>query len=283
VAALGCRVTASLAEAGPLDALLICTPAPVHARAALDAMRDGLDVFVEKPLATSLIDARSVRDAAARSDRVLAVGYNLRFDAGLAALRAALTAGRVGRLLHARLEFGQYLPDWRPGRDYRETVTARAASGGGILLEASHELDVLRWLCGDWSAVSAMVRRLGDLDVDVEDTASAIVEMTGGVIAEVHLDFLRRGYRRTVTCIGTDGTLEWDLRTGTVATAADGSTERLASAADPNDMYVAELRAFLAAAATRTTPAVTADDAVGALELVEAIRSASERGATVRR
>lgn len=282
VKALGLPAVATLDAADGLDALLICTPAPSHATQTADAIRRGLDVFVEKPLATSIEDARTLRDLAESSARVLAVGYNLRFDPGLQMLHTALREGRVGRLLHARLEFGQYLPDWRPGRDYRTTVTARASDGGGILFEASHELDVLHWLCGPWTAVTAMVRRLGDLDVDVEDTVCAIVETQAGILAEVHLDFIRRGYTRGITCIGTEGTLEWQLRNGTSVTGPDGSRTQLIGASEPNTMYVLELQAFLEAVRSRSTPPVVAEDGIRALELIDAIRAASRTGSVVR-
>jgi predicted dehydrogenase len=282
IAALGFATASSLDSIGRVDVELICTPAPEHARLAIAAIQSGIDVFIEKPLATTLLDGRAIRDAATSSDRIVAVGYNLRFDAALQELRRHLSSGRVGRLLHLRVEFGQYLPDWRPGRDYRTTVTASSATGGGILLEASHELDVLRWLCGDWSTVTAVVRRLGDLDIDVEDTACAIIETRAGAIAEVHLDFLRRGYARRVTCVGSDGLLEWDLRGGTSHTGADGVVRKVAEPADANAMYLAELRDFLGRVRDRTTPAVTVEDGLAALELVEAIRASSESRATVR-
>ena len=48
-----------------------------------------------------------------------------------------------------RAEYGQYLPAWRPSRDYRETYTAQSAQGGGILLDASHEIDYVRWIGGE--------------------------------------------------------------------------------------------------------------------------------------
>lgn len=283
LASRGVRVHAALEDVGALDAVLICTPATEHARLATDAIAAGLDVFVEKPFATSADDAKRVLELVARTDRVLAVGYNLRFDTGLAALRDALRVGRIGRLLHTRFDFGQYLPDWRPGRDYRRTVSARASTGGGILLEASHELDLLRWLCGEWTAVIAFARRLGDLDVDVEDTVCAVVETSAGVVAEVHLDFLRRGYRRRVECMGTHGTLEWEFSSGVSLTTSAGAIERLADRTDPNDMYVAELREFLERVRDRRAPTVTAEDGFRALELVEAIRSSSASGAAVRR
>ena len=72
---------------------------------------------------------------------------------------------------------------WRPSRDYRETYTAQASQGGGILLDASHEIDYVRWIAGDISGVFARAEHLSDLSLDVEDTAALVLRMERGVHA----------------------------------------------------------------------------------------------------
>ena len=61
----------------------------------------------------------------------------------------------VGKILSVRCEVGQFLPSWRPNIDYRESVSARKALGGGALLELSHEIDYLMWIFGDIDWVKA--------------------------------------------------------------------------------------------------------------------------------
>lgn len=283
VAELGLAAHPAVSHVSRLDAAIIATPAPDHLERALEVLERDCDVLIEKPVTTRRADVALLRQAAASRERLVAVGYNLRFDAAVRVAREAIASERVGRPLHARVEYAYYLPSWRPGRDYRDTVTARADLGGGILLEASHELDLIRWIFGEWRAVTGVVRRLSSLEIDVEDTVAAIIELSAGPLVELHLDCVRRGYRRGIVCVGETGVVEWDVRTGVTLLDADGVPTLIAPPTDPNDAYIEELRDFLDAIARRRGPAVGLSDGEAALELVEAIRSASASGATVRR
>lgn len=266
----------------PFDAIVVATPATDHPRTAEQALERTRTLFVEKPLATTAAAALRLAESAAAAGSTLSVGYNLRSEPALRTVRDTLPSGRIGRVLYARFEFGQHLADWRPGHDYRDTITARSSEGGGILLEASHELDALHWLCGRWSRVRAAVRRRGDLEIDVEDTVAAVVDTEDGVLVEVHLDMVRRGYARRATFAGTTGTIEWDLDGGATITSSSGR-EVLAQASDRNEMYVAEMRELLDGVRDRRRPRVSGDDAVEALRLAEAIRRASDEERTIER
>ncbi len=213
---------------------------------------------------------------ARRTGRVL-VGYNLRFHAGLRRVRELVLAGAIGRILTARAEFGQYLPDWRPGRDYRAGYIVRR-DGGGILLDASHEIDYVRWICGEVRAVYAAMGRLSALEMESEDTAVLVLRHDGGTLSEIHLDCVQRGYSRGCKLVGSEGTIEWSFRSG-IRHTRDGATwtdEPIAP--DVNEMYVDEMRHFLACVRGRATPLVDGDTAAAVLAVLEAAkRSASER------
>src|SRR5215813_14013166 len=123
------------------DAALICAPPASHAALAHRVLDAGLHLFIEKPICATQDDAVPLIEEAERRGRLLAVGFNLRFLPSLRRVKEMLDDKRVGKVLAVRAEFGSYLPDWRPGRDYRENYAVRAAEGGGILLDGIHELD----------------------------------------------------------------------------------------------------------------------------------------------
>ena len=87
--------------------------------------------------------------------------------------------GRLGRLLAARVHFGEYLPAWHPWEDYRQGYAARADLGGGVLLTQCHSLDYLPWLVGEVESVWGFVGKLSDLEVDVDDTAEIGLRFDG--------------------------------------------------------------------------------------------------------
>ena len=263
------------------DAVLVCTPPALHVPQALAAVRSGAHVFVEKPLSHSLDGVDElVREAAGR-DRILQVGYNWRFHPGIQKVKALVEQAAVGRVLWARAECGQYLPDWRPWQDYRLSYTASRSQGGGIILEGSHEIDYMRWIFGEVVQVHCVAGVLGDLEVDAEDTASMILRFASGCIGEIHLDFVQRTPWRGCKVVGTEGTIIWDDTDLSVRvfTAQDEKWERIDVSCDRNDMYMAEMRSFLACLDGARQPIVDADAARRVLEITTAaLRSACMNG-----
>jgi predicted dehydrogenase len=240
------------------DAVLICTPPVLHVSQARAAVSAGAHVFVEKPLSDSLEGLDELAAALRASKRICQVGYNLRFDAGLRRLRDVVAEGRIGRVLWARAEYGQFLPDWRPGRDYRETYSARKGQGGGVLLDVSHELDSMLWILGRPTAMTWLAGRVSRLDVDVDDCATVLLRFESGAQADVHVDFVQRAYSRTCKVAGELGTVEWHFADREVRTfdAARNAWETWAYGGEANDMYVAELRHFLECVESGSEPDV---------------------------
>jgi predicted dehydrogenase len=206
---LGVRACGSIEEAlaGKPDAVVVATPHHTHLAIAQAALAAGADVLVEKPLAASLVGVADFLEQADRLGRRVRVVCNMRFHPAIAALREALP--RVGRPLFARAQYGNFLPDKRPGADYRTLYCARAETGGGVILDAIHEIDYLVWLFGAVERVSAVAGRIGDLDIDVEDYAALALAHRSGVRSEIHLDYLQRSKRRGCEIVGTEGTLIW--------------------------------------------------------------------------
>ena len=239
------------------DAALICSPAPQHLEVAAALAACGVALFIEKPLSHDPSGVAELLTLAREKGAPLMVGYCLRFFAPLRALRDDVLAGKVGRLVHIHAEVGQHLADWRPGTDYRASVTAQRALGGGALLELSHEIDTALWFGGEVESVTAQLGTLGDLGLDVEDSADLQLRFRNGVLGTIHLDLLQRPPRRLLRLIGTEGTLTLDL---------------LASGEDRNAMYLEELRHFLDCVRTRRQPDITGEDGLRVLEVIAAAR-----------
>lgn len=265
-------------EAGLADrpeAVLICTPPHLHTSIAQQAIEAGAHVFLEKPIAHVLDGVPEMLQAAHDRERLIYVAYNLRFHVGLRRLKDLLDSGAIGKLLAVRAEVGQYLPDWRPAQDYRQGYNVSAAMGGGIILDASHELDYVRWLGGEVESVSCVAGQLSDLEMDVEDTAAITLRLSRRVIAEVHLDCVQRGYARNCKLIGSDGTLIWEFKEGVRHLLPDKTWRVYPITPDPNDMYVAELRHFLACVRGEETPLVSGADGRRVLDIALAAKQSA--------
>ena len=262
------------------DAALITNPASLHIETGLALAREGVHLFIEKPLSNTLDGVDELLDLCRQWSLVLTVGYNFRFYRPLQVMRQALQEGRIGCIIALRAEAGQYLPDWRPGSDYWQGVSARRNLGGGAVLELSHELDYVRWLVGEVKTVSAQVGHLSDLEIDVEDTAEIILQFRNGAIGSVHLDMIQRPATRTCRIIGTEGTLAWDWSSHCVrlfsATTNTWSDLHPPKTIDRNEMYVAELRHFLDCVRGKEEPIVSGEDGRRVLEIALAVKRSSK-------
>ena len=262
---------------------VIANPTSNHVQVATQFANVGAHLFVEKPLASNLTGVDELISACRARDLVLTVGYDLRFYRPLAELRDAVRAGSIGAPFGLRVEVGQHLPSWRPGRDYRTTVSAQAALGGGAVLELSHELDYSRWLLGEVTAVRATTARLGDLELDVEDAAEIILTFERGAIGSVHLDMLARPAMRRCSVWGSNGMLSLDWSTGSVVLEnASGERRRLGPAdGELPDPFTAELNQFLESVEHGVPAGVTPGDARRVVELCLAIKRSAATGQEV--
>ncbi|MEO5336387.1 MAG: Gfo/Idh/MocA family oxidoreductase [Magnetospirillum sp. WYHS-4] len=269
------------------QAAIVSNPAPFHVEAALALARAGVHLLVEKPLSDRLDGVAELIEECRKRRLVLQVGYCLRFDPSLAALKQALAAGTIGRLQHLKAEVGQYLPDWRPDTDYRQGVSARADLGGGALLELSHEIDTLCWLAGPAAGVIARLTAVGDLEIDVEDSADLLLDFPGNVSGTLHMDMLQRTPVRTCKAVGTAGTLLWDGMTRETRTYrvrdGKGAWEVLYSGKDssPDTRYLEQLKHFLACIGSGGRPLVSGEDGLRVLEIVMAARRSAKEGTKV--
>ena len=262
------------------EVALITNPASLHIKTGLALAQQGIHLFIEKPLSNTLDGVDELLDLCQQRGLVLMVGYNFRFYRPLQVMRQAIIEGRIGRIMALRAEVGHFLPEWRPGRDYREAVSAKRVLGGGAVLELSHELDYVRWLVGEVKAASAQVGHLSDLVIDVEDTAEIILQFCNGAIGSVHLDMIQRPATRTCRIIGTEGTLTWDgishrVRLFSAATNR-WSDLHPAKTIDRNEMYIAELRHFLDCVRGKDVPLVSGEDGRRVLEIALAAKQSSQ-------
>jgi glutamate-1-semialdehyde aminotransferase/spore coat polysaccharide biosynthesis protein SpsF (cytidylyltransferase family)/predicted dehydrogenase len=262
------------------DIVLLCTPPVYHVEEARAALRAQAHVFIEKPLSHESSGIQALIAEARRRDRNVQIGYNMRFHPGLQILKEVIDSGKIGRVMWLNVEAGQYLPDWRPWQNYRESYSARYELGGGIILDGSHELDYICWLLGRPTEVTCRAEHLSSLDVDVEDSAWIYLSFPERRRAELHLDFVQRVYTRTCKVVGEGGTAFWDF---SIPEVRWFSTEHSTWTSIPfvfeaNDMYVAEMIHFLESLGTGTGPMIDLDQGRDVIRVVEAAKKSSRDG-----
>jgi predicted dehydrogenase len=267
------------------EVVLVATPPSTHLDVALRAALRGCHLFVEKPLADRIDGLDELERTTSANNLVTMVGCNMRFHPGLVEVKRLIDEGAVGRVVAALAQFGQYLPSWHPREDYRRSYSARRDRGGGVILDAIHEIDYLRWMLGDVTEVACFAGTLSDLEIDTEDTAAIVLRFATGAVGEVHLDYVQHAYTRGCRIIGTEGVVRWDHPSGETAffaaTTKRWETTRSLSGWDPNEMYVAELRRFLRCLTGREPPLNDLSEARKVLQIAVAAKTAAERHAVL--
>lgn len=265
---------------------VLANPASEHVSNAIEFAQAGIHLLVEKPLSLSAFGVRKLLDIALQKNIKLLVGYNLRFSSSLIAFRQMIQSGRIGRVTSIRSEVGQDLRAWRPGSDYRKSVSAVSKLGGGVLLELSHEIDYLQWIFGDIFWVQAAIGKQGDLEIDVEDTAHLIFGIRrpnagDQIIGTLNMDFLRTDATRFCVAIGSEGSLRWNGITGEVDCfrSITGKWESVISANQERDQsYLAEWHALIDSIKNESNSTLNGFDSLKVLSVIDAARQSSADG-----
>lgn len=224
-------------------------------------------VLVEKPLFDH------VRPVPPHAFAQASVAYNLRFHPLVLRLKVLLEGERI---LSVQAYAGQYLPDWRPDTDYRESYSASAQRGGGVLRDLSHELDYLGWMLGGWSSVAALGGRTGSLEITSDDVFCLLMKTERCPVVSVQVNYLDRRARRNVVVNTAGHTFEIDLVKGTLQVDRQTESFEVERDATYRAMHVALLRAD-------TGIACTLDEALDTLRLVAAAeRSAQDTSFVMR-
>lgn len=231
------------------DAAMITSPTSMHVPLALQAANHGCHLFIEKPLSDRMEGVDELLSVVHEHNLVTLVGCNMRFHPGLIIVKKMLEDGAIGKVVAARVEVGQYLPDWHPQEDYRMSYSARSEMGGGVILDAIHEIDYIMWMLGEVDSISCFAGKISNLEIETEDTAAIMFRFRNGAIGEVHLDYVQRTYSRTCHIIGNEGTIRWDYSAGEVRLFS-AKTHEWEIFCNPhgwmaNQMYIDEMRHFL--------------------------------------
>lgn len=262
----------------PYCAILICSPTSLHLEHALRAADAGCHLFIEKPISDTTEGLSQLLDVIERKNLVTLVGCNFRFHPGLMKIHVLLREGAIGRIISSRAQFGQYLPDWHPWEDYRQTYSAQKKMGGGVILDRIHEIDYMRWLFGDISELTAMAGHISHLEIDTEDVAEIVLKFTNGSIGSIHLDYIRRTYDASLEIVGETGTIRWNYQNHFIEwyVAADNRWQSIKwENRDSNQMYVDEMKHFLKVINNQVESICPAREAIKVLEIALAIKEAA--------
>jgi UDP-N-acetyl-2-amino-2-deoxyglucuronate dehydrogenase len=183
-----------LLEEADVDLVDVCTPPSTHAEIAVDALQNGRNVVVEKPMAASLDECDAMLHAKSDSGKLLAVIAQNRFRTEMMRLKRLLASGLAGKVLHAQVD--SY---WWRGSNYYDLWwrgTWEGEGGGCTLNHAVHHVDLLLWMMGAPAEVLAMMSNVAHDNSEVEDFSAAMLRFPDGAVGQLTSSVIHHGQRQ---------------------------------------------------------------------------------------
>lgn len=281
-----------LKEVSP-DLVSICTPSGTHFEIAVEAMKKGANVIIEKPMAMSIEEAEKIIETRDETGKKVCVCHQNRFNKAVSRLKRAVDDGDFGRIFHCVANVR-----WNRNKDYYTQADWRgrwASDGGAIMNQCIHNLDLLCWITGNHpTAISAFTDRLNHPYIEAEDLGIAIIKMENNCygIMEGTVNVYPKNFEETLCIFGEKGTAKiggtslnkichWEFEKSTFDTE---STMEDFSQAPPNIYGFGHYPLMLDmvnAIKENKSPYVTAEDGKRALEAVLAIYKSAKEGSIV--
>lgn len=248
------------------DIIFITNPTDLHMDTLNALHLKSKHFFVEKPL-TSLKKLTEVETFKCREESVYYVACPLRYTSVIQYLKSHVNSDEI---VAARCISSSYLPDWRPGADYRKTYSANKELGGGVSIDLIHEWDYIKYLLGMPKDVVYVNGRFSNLEINSEDYASYIATY-GDKVVELHLDYFGRKTIREILLFTNDDTIVGDLVNSKITYLKEGKVIEFGENRD--DFQKNELRFFLDVIEGKASNTNNLWDAYQTLQLTQGIVS----------
>ncbi|XCP85362.1 Gfo/Idh/MocA family oxidoreductase [Roseburia hominis] len=223
---------------GNYDAIFITNPTDFHLDTLFEVNGKASNFFIEKPV-TSVRKLQQAENLCIREDNLYYVACPLRYTNVIQYLKTFVKENRV---IGVRCISSSYLPEWRPGIDYRDTYSSHKELGGGVSIDLIHEWDYLKYLFGMPTDVIYKSGKKSNLELNCEDTALYIAEYADKFV-ELHLDYFGRKTIREVMLFTEDDTVVGDLVSGKITFMKSGKVINFGD--HRNDFQKRELIHFL--------------------------------------
>ncbi len=230
------------------NAAVLCIPTAQHVPTLRQLVLAKIPfIYLEKPVSHNYENIEEIIGLLELNKNRIIVGFDMHYDLGLLKVRELLDNGTIGKLISANAQVGQYLPDWRPHEDYRNGMSAKKETGGGVMLDLVHEFDYLHWLVGDATTIASFNKNSGALQIETEDIAEVMLQFSNGVLGTIHLDYLQQKLVRNCLFTGGEGSITWNLAECKVSWINKKKEEQTFTYKDyeRNDRFNAIMKAFL--------------------------------------
>jgi predicted dehydrogenase len=251
------------------DLVVVANPTYLHLETLIKALKAGAHVYVEKPIAHEKRCLTELAPYLTPTGPKVLVGCQLRMHPGLQKIEEWINQDKLGKIYSVQVDLGEYLPEWHPWEDYRQSYAARTDQGGGVVLTLIHELDYLHWLFGKPKDVYAIGGHRTSLELTTEDTALITFETERGICVQLRMDYWRKPPVRHMNIVAERAIVDWDYPTRLTTLRQDGQILdqiELPLTWDRNELFLSMMREFLDGLSRGSIPRVTLQDGIDVLQ-----------------
>jgi oxidoreductase GFO/IDH/MOCA family len=246
------------------DAIFITNPTEKHLETLQVLEGRGESFFIEKPL-VSIHQLKLAMEYTVNRNKIYYVACPLRYNAVIQYIKKNINPKEV---ISVRSISSSFLPDWRPGQDYRQSYSAKKSLGGGVSIDLIHEWDYLSYLFGTPQKVNYMGGKKSTLEIDSDDYAIYIAEYEDKIL-ELHLDYFGRSIMREITLFTEQDTIMGDIAKNKISFLKEG---RIIDFHEERDDYqLRELRHFLSICEGKVENENSISKAISTLRLTQGL------------
>lgn len=286
----------SLLDAHALDAAIVCTPNHLHLEVGKKCIERGIALLMEKPIADTHAAALQLAELAHNASVPLLVGHHRRHNTLVARTRQAVQSGSIGRLVMGNVMCLSYKPD-----AYFDVAWRRQPGAGPVLINLIHEIDLVRYICGEVVAVQAVTSN-AVRGHEVEDSVSCSLQLANGALVSIALSDTAVSPWSWETAAGEDTSLfpqrlvPTHFFAGTHGSLSmpdlrhwyyEGERGRHLAISDTllpsasSNTYANQLEHFIRVARRETEPVIGGFDAARTLQVTLAVQQAAASGGRV--
>jgi predicted dehydrogenase len=203
-------------ESENYDFAIISNPTHLHSKYIKLLAKKAIPLFIEKPAVHNLDNVDQVIATVEKKKIKTYIACNLRFHPCIIFLKDIIGSESL-EINEINVYCGSYLPDWRPGRNYKEIYSANPELGGGVHLDVYHELDYVTWLFGFPKSYKSVKRSVSSLKIKSIDYANYILNYDN-FTASIILNYYRKKTKREIEINFKDTTWNINLINGKIIT-----------------------------------------------------------------
>ena len=233
-----------------IKAAIICTPSSFHVKEAIILVKQGISIFVEKPLSSNLNGIKKLKDLIKSKNVIGMMGYQLKFCPIINKLRDIILSKKYGKPKYVYIHHGEHIKNFHKYENYNNLYASKRKLGGGVILTQIHEIDYLFYIFYNFDLikVNSFSGKLTNLKIDVEDTLIShfiLKKNNNRLFGSLHLNYYEIPRKRKINIIFENSKISADLVDQKIKIYSENKTKILKLKYERNDLFLKEMKYFL--------------------------------------